>query len=244
MHRTSTIFAVAWACLLLTAAAGPLSGQRLNPSRVATSLDSLAAELRTGGRPPGLTVLVAEGPQVVFVKGYGHADLSHDVLATPVTVYNVGSLTKQFLVAAILRLVEEGKLRLDDDLRTHIPEFPTHGQRVTLHHLLSSTSGIPRASNPPERSSERIDYSREEALATLISQYREKPFDFAPGEAWMYQNVNFLLLGFIVEKITGQSMWSYFREQIFAPLDMTATDRCDPEMVMKHRGIVKCCGLG
>jgi D-alanyl-D-alanine carboxypeptidase len=231
MSRKAAAVVKVCAALLLNVSA-TLSAQTPDHTRLTTALDSLSAKLRESGRPPGLTLLVAEGPEPVFAKGYGYADLDHDVPATAQTVYGVASITKQFVTAAVLRLADEGKLRLDDELATYIPEFRAQARGVTLRHLSNHTSGVPRATTAAGRNAERIDRSREEVLAGLIEQYS---LDFAPGAAWEYRDVNSVLLAFIVEKVAGQSIWSYLHEQFFAPLGMTQTGQCDPAAVMKHR---------
>jgi D-alanyl-D-alanine carboxypeptidase len=223
------------AVLLLNGSAASLAAQSLDHTRLTTSLDSLAAKQRDSGRPPGLTLLVAQGPEPVFAKGYGYADLDHDVPATTRTVYSVASITKQFVTAAVLRLAEEGRLRLDDELATYIPEFRAQARGVTLRHLANHTSGVPRATAAAGRNAARIDQSREDVLAALIEQYTQGALNFTPGEAWAYRDVNSMLLAFVVEKVAGQSIWSYFHEQFFAPLGMTQTGPCDPAAVTKHR---------
>lgn len=235
MHTPSGLVRAGLAALaVLLATPATLVGQGRDDRHFAASLDSLGKELRAAARLPGLTILVARGPRVLFAKGYGYANLDHDVLAGPQTVYGVGSITKQFVAAAVLRLAEEGKLGLDHELAKYVPEFPTNG-RVTLRHLLAHTSGIRGGASLPGRNPERIDYSRQELIAALADVYKDRAAEFSPGEAWAYQSINYSLLGLVVEKVSGLSLWDYLRETFFAPLGMTSTAQCNPTVVAKHR---------
>ncbi len=209
--------------------------QALDPVRVTGSLDSLAADVRSNAGIPGITILIAEGSRVVYAKGHGLANVDHGVAAGPETVYAIGSITKQFVAAAILQLVEEGRLRESDELGRYLPEFPLHGQRVTVHHLLSHTSGLHGGARFPGPNPDRIDYSREELVRSLAELYRERPSEFSPGEVWAYQSLNYMLLGLVIERVSGQTLWDFLRRRFFVPLGMTTTGQCDPDRVVKHR---------
>jgi D-alanyl-D-alanine carboxypeptidase len=213
----------------------PALAQGPDRARLRVSLDSLVGELRTHNKIPGLTILVAQGPETVFAKGYGFANLDHQVPAEIATVYAIGSITKQFVAAAVLRLVEDGRLRLADPLSRYLPGFSVPAGSVTLHHLLSMTSGIHGEAVFPGKNADRIDYSREELLQTLVDMYKGHPPDFLPGEVWEYQRINYLLLALVIEKVTGRTLWDYLHERFFVPLGMTATSQCDPGRVVKHR---------
>jgi D-alanyl-D-alanine carboxypeptidase len=136
---------------------------------------------------------------------------------------------------AILRLTERGKLRLDDTLGAYVPEFPTHGQRVTLRDLLRHTSGIRGGARMPGRNGERIDYSREELVRTLAAIYADRQPEFRTGTAWAYQSINYTLLGLVVERVSAQLLWDYLRKEFLIPIGMTATALCDPTTIVKHR---------
>ena len=150
-------------------------------------------------------------------------------------MYAVASITKQFVGAAILKLASEGKLQLDDDISKFVPDLPMVRGPVTLRQLLHHTSGISAFGRLPGRNANRLDYSREEWLAAMRDIYKDRAPAFSPGDAWAYTDVNYALLGFAVEKVSGRTLWEYLREHFFAPLGMTSTARCDPGAVFKHR---------
>jgi D-alanyl-D-alanine carboxypeptidase len=220
---------------ILPTTATPGFAQGLDSAKLSLSLDSLVAQLRTDIKIPGLTILVAEGPKAVFTKGYGFANLDHQVPAGPETVYGIGSITKQFVAAAVLRLAEEGRVRLDDQVSRYLPEFSVPAGPATLHHLLSHTSGIHGGATYPGPNPDRIDYSRTELVRTLADLYKSRPPEFSPGEVWEYQSINYLLLGLLIERVTGRTLWDYLRERFFTPLGMAATAQCDPGKVVTHR---------
>ncbi|MEO8016822.1 MAG: serine hydrolase domain-containing protein, partial [Pseudomonadota bacterium] len=132
-------------------------------------------------------------------------------------VFRIGSVTKQFTAAAILMLAEEGKLALSDPLTKFLPDYPVQGHVVTIQHLLSHTSGIRNYTEVPEwHASIRNDVSAQQ----LIGLFKDKPFDFSPGERWKYDNSGYILLGAIIEKISGHSYADFLRTRIFEPMGM------------------------
>ena len=163
-------------------------------------------------------VLVARGDQVILSKGFGSANLEWNVPNTPGTKFRLGSVTKQFTAAAILLLAERGKLALEDPVRKHWPDAPAAWDVITIYHLLTHTSGIPNFTNYPE-------YMQTWKFAPTTSEkaigyFRDKPLDFAPGERMNYSNSGYVLLGYIVERVSGQSYPTFVRENIFKPLGM------------------------
>ena len=170
-------------------------------------------------KSPGAAVLVARDGKILYAKGYGLADVEHQVPITPATKFRIGSITKQFTAAAVLRLQEAGRLRVTDQLAQYYPEFP-RGKEVTLRHLLTHTSGI-------------HDYTRQPDLATLvrnptttaalIASIEKFPFDFSPGAKWSYSNSGYVLLGDIVTRASGENYGDYLQHTFFGPLGMTAT---------------------
>lgn len=163
------------------------------------------------------SVLVAKGPEVLLSKGYGSANLEWDVPNSPTTKFRLGSVTKQFTAASILLLQERGKLNVDDPVKKYMTEAPTAWEKITIYHLLTHTSGIPSFTSFPE-------YAKWEPFATTaaeaVARFRDKPLDFAPGEKWSYSNSGYLLLGYLIERITGSSYEKFVRENIFTPLGM------------------------
>lgn len=165
---------------------------------------------------PGAAVLVAQNGKILFEKGYGLASVEHGVAVTPRTRFRIGSLTKQFTAAAILRLQEQGKLSVNDRLSKFIAGYP-RGNEVTVHHLLTHTSGIHNYTTEP-------DFLETVTLGVKpedhIESFKDDPFDFDPGEKWVYSNSGYFLLGHIIEKVSGKSYGDYLREAFFEPLDM------------------------
>lgn len=163
------------------------------------------------------SVLVARGSQVVFSKGYGSADLEWKVPNAPNTKFRLGSVTKQFTAASILLLEERGKLSVNDPVKKYMADAPPVWDKITIFHLLTHTSGIPNFTAFP-------DYAKLEPFATtaaqLVGRFRDKPLDFEPGEKWSYSNSGYVLLTYLIEKITGASYEKFVHENIFAPLDM------------------------
>jgi CubicO group peptidase (beta-lactamase class C family) len=153
------------------------------------------------------------------LKGYGLADREHDVPVTPQTIFRIGSMTKQFTASAILKLQEEGKLSVKDKLSKYIPDFP-RGSEVTLRQLLTHTSGIHDYTPEPDHLS---DVAKPTTTEALIGKIKKSPYDFDPGTKWRYDNSGYTLLGYIVEKVSGQSYGDFLRENFFQPLGMTNT---------------------
>ncbi len=163
------------------------------------------------------TALVARGSQVLFSKGYGSADLEWNIPNAPNTKFRLGSVTKQFTAASILLLEERGKLNVSDPVKKYLPDAPAAWDKITLFHLLTHSSGIPNFTG-------FSDYSKLEPFAAtpvdLVKRFRDKPLEFEPGEKFNYSNSGFVLLGYLIEKISGDSYEKFVRENIFTPLDM------------------------
>lgn len=167
----------------------------------------------------GAAVLVARDGKILFEKGYGLADIEHGIAVTPATKFRIGSITKQFTAASILRLQEAGKLKVSDPLSKYYPDFPRGGE-VTLERMLNHTSGI---HSYTERPGFYAGVTKPVAPAALVAEIEKYPFDFNPGEKWAYSNSNFFILGEIVAKVSGESYEAYLQQTLFAPLGMTAT---------------------
>ncbi|MGH7720140.1 MAG: serine hydrolase domain-containing protein [Gemmatimonadaceae bacterium] len=219
--------------LATLAAARTSSAQVPSPQALRAAIDSIAeAEIKTG-TVAGISIAVMRGDEVIVAKGYGMADVENQVPATENTVYRIGSITKQFTAAAIMQLAEQGKLSLDDELTKYFRDYPTQGRRVTVRHLLNHTSGIrsytalgPRwfATTPLEVPADSI-----------VALFSREPFDFAPGERFLYNNSGYFLLGLIVEKASGQSYPAYLEEHFFKPLGLSATHYCNERPIIRHR---------
>ncbi|HEY1663879.1 MAG TPA: serine hydrolase [Verrucomicrobiae bacterium] len=182
---------------------------------------------------PGMAVLVAQDGKILFEKGFGMADVEHDVPVTPQTIFRIGSITKQFTAAAILKLQEEGKLGVNDKLSKYIPDFP-RGDEVTLRELLNHTSGIHDYVPEPDHWSDLTKPTTTEAIIEMIKKY---PYDFDPGTKWSYDNSGYVLLGYIVEKVSGQSYGGFLRENFFQPLGMTNTGVYHAQPGLSHEAL-------
>ena len=171
------------------------------------------------GKSPGASVLVSRNGKIIYSKGFGYADIGNRVPFTVETKSRIGSITKQFTASAILKLQEEGKLSVNDKLSKFIPDFP-RGDEVTIHHLLTHTSGIHSYTNKPHFSKTvNLEVTPEE----VIDSFKSDPYDFNPGEKFLYNNSGYFLLGYIVEKVSGQSLDDYLRNTFFNPLGMKNT---------------------
>lgn len=162
-------------------------------------------------------VLVAKGDAVVLSKGYGSANLEWELPNTPATRFRLGSLTKQFTAASILLLEERGKLSTSDPIKKHMPDAPAAWDAITLHHLLTHTSGIPNFTALKE-------FSALKGTATTVDKsiavFRDKPLDFPAGDKMSYSNSGYMVLGHVIEKLSGQSYEAFLQANIFTPLGL------------------------
>ncbi len=163
------------------------------------------------------SVLVAKDGEVLLSKGYGYANLEWKVANTPETKFRLGSITKQFTAACILLMEERGKLSVDDPVKKYLNDAPAAWDKVTIAELLSHTSGIPSFTDFPEYRSTEAQPTTPEAL---VARFRDKPLEFAPGTKWHYSNSGYVLLGYLLEKISGQTYQDFVEQNIFKKLDM------------------------
>ncbi len=182
---------------------------------------------------PGAAVLVAKKGEIIYHKGFGMANLELGVPMEADMVFRIGSITKQFTAVAILQLMEQGKLSPDDEITKFIPDYPTHGHRITIHHLLTHTSGIKSYTGMTTWNDEmrRQDITPRE----MIDFFKDQPMDFEPGEKYLYNNSGYFLLGYIVEKASGQSYEDYVVEHLFEPAGMTNSMYGNDIVLVKNR---------
>ena len=220
------------AALLVSALATPAA--RAQDTRALLQyVDSVAGAAIAEKSVAGVSVAVVKNGRTVLAKGYGFADLENDVPASAETVYRIGSVTKQFTSAAIMRLMEQGKLSLDDTLQKFLPAFPSQGNRVTVRHLLNHTSGIKSYTSlgPKWARVVRLDLVTDSLIALVANE----PFDFKPGDAYRYNNSGYFLLGMIIEKLSGKPYGQYLKDEFFTPLGLKSTIYCDQAPLIKHR---------
>ena len=179
---------------------------------------------------PAVSLAVVKDGEVIKTAAYGLADLELDVPATPETVFQIQSITKTFTSTAILMLVEEGKLALDDPLSRHLEGTPESWKDITLRHLLSHTSGIKDFINEPTASL-RLDVTEEDVLRATAP----RPLNFPPGDRWAYSNTNYHLLAMVIRKVTGMWYGDFLAERIFRPLGMSHTRVVSLHDLVPHR---------
>src|SRR5688572_21735003 len=163
-------------------------------------------------------VLVARGDQVILSKGYGSANLEWNIPNTPSTKFRLGSITKQFTAAAILLLAERGKLALEDPIKKHWPNAPTTWGDITVFQLLTHTSGIANFTSGPDFAQWKLQPSTPQQT---LDHLRDRPLDFVPGARMSYSNSNYVLLGLLVDRLSGQSYADFVRDNLFKPLGMS-----------------------
>ena len=227
-----TLFVFACLCVLVPAVAFT----RQAPDIPESKIDAVFA--RWTGETPGCAIGVSRGGRPVVTKAYGMADLEHDVPNTADTIFEAGSVSKQFTAAAVLLLAQDGKLSLDDPARKYVPELPDYGAPLTIRHMLQHTSGLrdwgevagiagwPRGSRT---------HSHAHVL-DIVS--RQKALNFPTGTEWSYSNTGYNLAAVIVSRVSGKSFAEFSQERIFGPLGMTRTSwRDDYTRIVKGRAI-------
>lgn len=181
---------------------------------------------------PGGVFLVAKGADVLYKKAYGKANLELNTTMETHQIFEIGSMTKQFTAIGILQLVEQGKLQLEDPITTFLTDYPTQGHTITVHHLLTHTSGIKNFTSIPE-----IGKIATQNLSPieLIDFFKNQPMDFEPGTEFKYNNSGYVLLGYIIEKVSGQSYEDYIQEHVFKPLNMHDSQYASSRRVIPNR---------
>jgi len=178
-------------------------------------------------------VLVAKDGQLVYRKAFGYADHELDVKNRTHMKFQIGSITKQFTAVCIMLLVEEGKLKLDDPITKYLPDYPANpGNRITIHHLLSHTSGIPNYTAMLEVWERR---ALEISVEDLIATFKDKPLEFEPGEDWSYSNSGYIVLGAIIEAVSGMIYEDFVETRIFEKLGMENSGYDHREEIIEDR---------
>jgi CubicO group peptidase (beta-lactamase class C family) len=200
------------------------TGTSAMPSDSVPKIDRFLSAEMSRQKIPGIAIAVVKNGKVMLAKGYGFANLEHQVSVTTHSIFQSGSIGKQFTAAAIVLLEEHGKLRLDDKIARYLPRTKARWGSITLRHLLTHTSGIPEYEDEVDN---RRDYSERELTELVGLLPRSSP----PGHKFEYSNSGYLLLGVIIRAVTGQFHGDYIRESIFEPLGMsTATILTDADI--------------
>jgi CubicO group peptidase (beta-lactamase class C family) len=189
--------------------------RRSMPSRsVVADVDRVARAQMESLQVPGMAVAVIRGDQLLLAKGYGLANIEQRIAVTPETMFESGSLGKQFAAAGVMSLVEDGKLSLDASIRTYLPDAPESWQPITVRHLLTHTSGV------PDYTGEQLDYRKAYTERDLLRLAYALPLEFPAGARWNYSNTGYVVLGILMHTVTGQPYWEYLRQRIFTPAGM------------------------
>jgi CubicO group peptidase (beta-lactamase class C family) len=212
----------------------PAPSPTLTPEDLASKIDRALSSLTEREAFTG-AVLVARNGKVLLRQGYALADRDKNLPNTSQTKYRLGSITKQFTAMAILMLQAQDKLNVRDPICRYLPECPATWQDITIHHLLTHTSGIQNFTNFSDYEATKATPSPPEQT---IARFKDKPLDFQPGEQWSYSNSGYILLGTIIEQASGQSYEAFLQGSIFEPLQMkdTGYDHNDDSLAMGYTG--------
>lgn len=199
----------------------PAHSQALSDKKLSSTLDKLLGN-EFKPNEPGIVVLIARNNQVVYEKAFGSANVELNVPLQPDMVFRIGSITKQFTAIAILQLLEQGKISLKDSIQQYIKDFPSKGYTITIENLLTHTSGIMDYTNADTSHNpyiEREDFTPER----IIGYFKNTPLEFEPGTKYNYSNSGYLLLAYIVQKVTGEDYHKYLEENILKPAGLANT---------------------
>ena len=218
---------------------------QLRPRTLAQRIDSLVEAARAVRSIPGTAVGVVLGSDTITLRGYGEADVEHHAAVTPETVFHLASISKQFTAAGILRLVDRGKLSLDDELTRFVPDFVTNGRRVAIHHLLAHTHGMQEYNRPEVYS----DFPKPFNHKRFLELMKDQPFDFPVGERYLYRNTGYYFAAMIIEQlggregatgggagpITGRRYGDFLADELFRPAGMQGTSDCRDRPIVERR---------
>ncbi len=209
------------------------ASNELTAEAVGQEIDALSANALAKPGGVGLSIAVAQRGKILLAKAYGVADAEFEVPADEETMFRIGSVTKQMTAALVMRLVEQKKLALDDDLSRYVPEFPLQGRKVTIEQLLNHTSGIKSYTDVGEEW-EKL-WPKELTHAELLALVQDAPFDFEPGTNWHYNNTGYYLLGMVIEKVTGKGYAEAMQAELFTPLGLIRTRYDSNRDLIKNR---------
>ncbi len=187
---------------------------------------------------PGCAVAIIQDGETIYTRGYGAAHLEQGVAIGPQSVFDVASVSKQFTTAAIVLLAQDGKLSLDDPIRRHLPQLPDYANPVTIRHLIHHQSGMPEVVDLFDLAGRWDSVTAANVMSLLV---RQKTLSFAPGERFLYSNINYMTLGWIVERVSGQSLREFTTKRIFEPLGMKNTHFSDDhaEIIRNRVGVYR-----
>ena len=226
------IVILAFLLIALAPATAHVSAQLVRPTADELAvMDERVREAMAENNIPGVIIGVASRGRLVHVQTYGLANVELRVPVSDSTVFEIGSISKQFVSTAIMLLVEDGRVDLDDGIHEYLPDLPSEWLGVTVRQLLTHTSGIPDYEEIQTYEAYRFRFTPEEIIRVAHS----RPMDFEPGTGWYYSNTGYFLLSLIVERIEGRPLGPVLRSRIFEPLGMNQTRLADPEDIIPHR---------
>lgn len=195
------------------------------------AVDSAVTAVMQRDHVPAISIGIARNGTMLYARGYGYRDLPNTIAADSGTIYEIGSITKQFTAALILQLLHDGKLSLDDPLSKYVANYPA-ADRVTLRQLLDQVSGIPDYT-------QQLDFlsyvDQDLTPAQIVAKVSALPLEFSPGSKWEYSNTNYVLLGMTIEKITGQSYADALQARLLGPLHLSSTSYTNPAAATADR---------
>lgn len=220
--------------ILAALVAIPLVVAALPIVAVADDVDAYLAAEMAKRRIPGLALAVIRGGAVVKMQGYGFANLEHAAPVTPDTVFELASVTKQFTATAVMLLIEEDKLKLDDLISRYLPRTPETWRGISVRHLLTHTAGLPGLREGFRALWEK-GWQADYTTAAMFDAATKDPLIGAPGERYLYSDIGYFLLGMIIESVSGQRYGTFLEERFWKPLGMTSTSLLDQWRILNHR---------
>jgi CubicO group peptidase (beta-lactamase class C family) len=207
-------------------------GQTEEGNKIERTVDSLVLQ-QFKPNEPGVSILIAKKGQVIYEKAFGRANVELNVPLRPDMIFRIGSITKQFTAIAILKLVEQEKISLEDSIQKYIQDFPSNEYSITIENLLTHTSGIFDYSslNDPSPYIDRWDFTPQ----FILDKFKNLPLGFKPGTKYSYSNSNYLLLGLIIEAVTKKSYHSYIEENIIKPLGLNHSFYANENTIIPNR---------
>ncbi|MBI3476560.1 MAG: beta-lactamase family protein [Acidobacteria bacterium] len=240
MRKSMKILRVGLVGCVLAALPAYSVAQGLNDAVASGKVDEAIRAQMQAQKIPGVSLAVIRDGKIIKATGYGLANIELNVPVTPASIFQSGSIGKQFTATAILMLVEDGKVGLDDSITKYFPEAPPAWNAITIRHLLSHTSGLPDVWGQTEQDAytkgivdSRRDYTEDE----LLQRYVKLQPQFPPGDRWEYCSTGYQLLGFLIHRLTGKVHFDFIRERIFQPLGMdTARVISEADIVLNRSG--------
>lgn len=215
-------------CAVMALCAGAPALAAPDPATFKAQLDAFVEREMREEKVPGVAIAVLRKGEIVVAKGYGSADVENDVPVTTQTIFQSGSVGKMFTAAAVMTQIEKGRMGLEDPVSKYLPDAPASWRTMTIHHLLTHTSGVANYGRD-------FDYRRDYSDDELVKVAYGLPLDFAPGARWNYSNTGYALLGILVKKATGKSYLEVLDTEIFKPLGMKTARGISDGDIVRHR---------